>query len=81
MPGSKEEDFLRNISILQFLHQITSPWGGGVMKFTISCLLILQMLHTKFSPVVFEKKMLTHDGRQPIARVTHAGDLKMFYSP
>ena len=29
MPGSREEDFLRNISILHFLPKITSPWGGG----------------------------------------------------
>ena len=33
------------------------------------------MLHTKFGPVVFEKKILTHDGK------SYSGDLKMFYSP
>ena len=32
-----------------FFPQITFPWvGGGVMKFTISCLLTLKMLHSKF---------------------------------
>ena len=54
------------------------------MKFIISCLLTLQMLHTKFGkigPVVLEKKMLMHDarrtidddGRQPIA-IGHQSD-------
>ena len=54
------------------------------MKFTISCLLTLQMLHTnlvKIGPVVHEN-MLTvtdDDGRQPIAigHLSDSGDLKM----
>ena len=43
-----------------------SLWGDMIMKFTISCLLTLQMLHTKFGmivPVVFDK-MLTHDAQR-----------------
>ena len=44
------------------LPQNNSPWGGlGGMKFTVSCLLTLQMLHTnlvKIGPVVLEKMML-----------------------
>ena len=45
MPGSREEDFWRNTSILP---QHYLPFGWGVMKFTISGLLPLMMLHTKF---------------------------------
>ena len=33
------------------------------MKFKISCLLTLQILHNKFGPVILEK-MLTHDGQR-----------------
>ena len=47
MPGSREEDFLGNASIFNFLLQNYLPLGVGVMKFSISCLLTLQMLHTK----------------------------------
>ena len=36
----------------------------GIIEFTISCLLTLQMLHTKFDPVVLKKIMLTQDGRR-----------------
>ena len=46
--SSREEDFLRNTAILHFLPQNYLPLGWGVMKFTISCLLTLQMLDTKF---------------------------------
>ena len=46
MPLSREEDILRNTSILHFYLKITSPWGG-VMIYN-SCLLTLQMLHIKF---------------------------------
>ena len=60
------------------------------MKFTISCLLILQMLHTKFGYVLERKmKMITqdrivhthNDGRQPIAihYPSHSGDLKRIF--
>ena len=35
MPGSGEEDFLRNTAILHFLPQNYLPFGWGVMKFTI----------------------------------------------
>ena len=45
---SREEDIWRNTSILHFLPQNYLSLGRGVMKFTISCLLTLQMLHTKF---------------------------------
>ena len=48
MPGSREEDFWRNTSILHFLPKNYLPFGWGVMKFTISGLLPLMMLHTKF---------------------------------
>ena len=48
MPLSREEDFLRNTSILHFSPQNYLPLGVGVMKFKISCLLTLQMLQTKF---------------------------------
>ena len=47
MPLSKEKDFLKEI-FYTFYPQITPPLGGGVMKFTISCPLTLQMLYTKF---------------------------------
>ena len=48
MPLSREEDFVRNTSVLHFLPQNYLPLGVGVMKFIISFLLTLQMLHTKF---------------------------------
>ena len=48
MPGSWEEDFLRNTAILHFLPQNYIPFGWGVMKFTISGLLPLMMLDIKF---------------------------------
>ena len=48
MPGSWEEDFLRNTEILHFLPKNYVPFGWGVMKFIISGLLPLIMLHTKF---------------------------------
>ena len=46
-PGVEKKIFLRNASILNFLHQNYLPVGKGGMKFTISCLLTLQMLDTK----------------------------------
>ena len=46
--GGEKKIFLRNTSILHFLPQNYLPFGWGIMKFTISCLLTLQMLHTKF---------------------------------
>ena len=48
MPGSRVKDFLRNTAILHFLSQNYLPFKWGFMKFTISCLLTLQMLHIKF---------------------------------
>ena len=50
MPLSRdsEEDYFKNTSILHFSPQKYLPLGLGVMKFTSSCLLTLQMLHTKF---------------------------------
>ena len=60
-----------------FYPKITSPWGvgGGVMKFRTSCLLTLQMLHTKFGkigPVV-----LNLHRTQPTTKshLSHSGDL------
>ena len=45
MAGSREE---RNTSIFHFLPQNYLPFEWGVMKFTISRLLTLKMLQTKF---------------------------------
>ena len=54
------------------------------MKFTISCLLTRQMLHTKFGldcPSIYwedvNARRTTNDGRQPIAigHLSHSGDL------
>ena len=45
MPRRGKEDFLKNTPILP---QNYLPLGLGAMKFTISCLLTLQMLHIKF---------------------------------
>ena len=59
MPGSREEDLLRNTSILHFLLQNYLPFGWGVMKFTIYCLLTLRILHTKTSIGILEL-MLMH---------------------
>ena len=68
MPLSREEvGFFLNTPIFHFLPQNLSPLDVGAMKFTISCLLTLQMLHTnlvKIGPVVLVKKMLTDDGRR-----------------
>ena len=91
MPGSIEEDFLRNTSILNFLPQNYLPFGWGVMKFTISCLLTLQMLHTKFGkdwPSSFwgedvnAQPTTDDDGRQPIAigHLSDSGDLKIYFT-
>ena len=67
---SREEDFFTNASILHFLPQNYLPFVMGVMKFTISFLLNLQILHiytklVKICLVVHEKNegVLTHDGR------------------
>ena len=54
------------------------------MKFAISCILDLQMLHTKLDtigPVVLEKNVLTHDERRQmptiaISHMSESGDLK-----
>ena len=48
MPRIREESFLGNTSILHILPQNDLPWGCGVMKCSISYLLTLQMLYTKF---------------------------------
>ena len=57
----------KDIDFTQFTQNYLCLAGGGGMKFTISCFLTLQMLYTnmvKIGPVVFKKKMLTHDGRR-----------------
>ena len=55
--GVEKKIFLRNASILYFLPQNNLPLGWGdhnkfYIKFTISCLFTLQMLHTKDWPSV-----------------------------
>ena len=67
MPLGKEDDFLEIHQFYTFYPQITSPWGGGVMKFTISCLLPYRCYIpnlVKIGPVVLEKTMLTDDDRR-----------------
>ena len=70
MPRSKEEDISRNTSMFHFFlfNYLLLRFGWRVIKFTIPCLLTLQMLHTKFgqdrSLVVIQKKMLSHDARR-----------------
>ena len=60
----------------------SSDFGWGVMNFTISCLLTLQMLHTKFgkdwsssfSEEDVKGRRTTHDdGSQPIAILSDSG--------
>ena len=48
--GLEKKLFKKHAAILHLLppNYIPFRWGGGVMKFTISCLLTLQMVHTKF---------------------------------
>ena len=46
--GVEKKIFKEIHQFYTFYPKITSPLGGGVMKFTISCLLTLQMLHIKF---------------------------------
>ena len=46
--GVEKTIYFRNTAILHFLPQNSLPLGWGVIKYTISCLLTLQMLHTKF---------------------------------
>ena len=67
--GVEKKIFKEIHQFYTFYTKITSSWDGeGVMNFTISCVLTLQMLHTKFGkdwpPVVLEKKMLTHDAHR-----------------
>ena len=49
-PLSREEDFVKKyVNFTLFTSKLPSlAVGGGVMEYTISCLLTLQMLHTKF---------------------------------
>ena len=59
MPLNREEDLLRNTSILRtFYPQITFPWGGA-MTFIISCLLTLQMLYSPWDEDVNERRTMT----------------------
>ena len=67
-PDLEKKIFKEIHQFYTFYPKITSSWrGGGGMKFTIYCLLTLQMLHTKFgqdwlsSSCPNEKKMLTDD--------------------
>ena len=47
LPQSREDDFLRNTSLLLIFLRNYLPLGWG-HAITISCLLTIQMLHTKF---------------------------------
>ena len=92
MPGSREEDIIRNTSILTFYPKITSLWGSGsgnlqsLVSLPYRCYIPNLV---KIDPVVLEKKMLTHDsrwttdhdGRQPvaIAHLNDSGDLKILH--
>ena len=72
-----EKKFFKKYSNFTLLPRNYFLLGWGVMTITITCLLTLQMLHTKLvkiGPAVFEKKMLTHDGRQLIT-IGHLSDL------
>ena len=44
----KTNIFKEKYQFYTFYPKITSPLGGGYMKFTMSCLPTLEMLHTKF---------------------------------
>ena len=86
MPLSREEHFFKEIhQFYTFYPNITSPLGG-VMKFTqvlVSKPYKCCIRHlVKIGPSVLEKKMLTHDGRQPIAigDLSDSGDLKISFS-
>ena len=70
MPQSREEDFLRNTSILHFLPQNYLPWGVGSwnLQFLVSLPYRCYIPNlVKIGSVVLEKKMLTDNGR----RTTH----------
>ena len=55
-----EEDFKRNTSI--YTTPLIMPFEVGFIKFTMSCLLTLQMLHTKEKEDV--KGRLIHGARR-----------------
>ena len=76
MPPSRVEDFFKKY--IHFLPQNYLPLEQGVMNFTISGLLTLQMLHTKFD--VNGRQTTDHDGRQPIAigHLSDSGDLNTY---
>ena len=61
--------FLRNTTILS---QNYFPFELGVMKFTTNLQLYIwyipNLIEIEIGPMVLEKKKLTHDGRQPIAK-------------
>ena len=74
MPASREDGALRNT--LTLFTQFISPWGAGGGGHDISCLLTLQMLHSKSGkdwPSTsweddFKRRRTTdNDRRQPIA--------------
>ena len=78
MPGSRE-DLLRNTSILH-LNYLLYGWGSWNSQCLVSlpyrcCIPNL----VKIGPVVIEKKVLTHDGCQPIAigHLSDSGDQKI----
>ena len=87
MPVSREEYYSRNTSILHILPQIHLPLECGVMKFRISRLLILLILHTKFGKDwpsdswedLNAWRTTDDDWHHPIAigHLTESGDLKI----
>ena len=87
MPGGREEDFLKKyINLTLFNPKITSPLDGGHEIYNLQFLISLPYRCyipnlVRIGPVVAEEKMLTHDGRQPIAigHLSDSGDLKKQY--
>ena len=65
MPGRREEVILRDTAILHFLPQITYLWVGGheIYNF-LSPSPTDATYQIWLSPVVLEKKMLTHEARR-----------------
>ena len=65
MAHCRDEEFLEVHQFYTFFVKITLHLGMGVMKFTKSCLITLQIQITvKIGPVVLEKNMLTDDARR-----------------
>ena len=83
MPGSREEGFLRNTSILHFLSQNYLPLCGGGGHEIYNFLSPYPRNATykfwlRLAYYILRKKMLMHDGRRPIVigHLSDSGDLK-----